>query len=184
MARMPSLQSKTALAGFTLIEALTTTAVICLAAAISLPSLAAMITHHRVITTSNALVTDLNLARSHAINRREPVTICPSSNMTTCSQNKDWSMGWIIFMARNGRKQPGTSEDIVWIENRRANPRVRIFASSGRDVIRYLADGRSSGTNVTLRICVGEIVESQVVLNNAGRIRTERSTTSRPCTQP
>ena len=62
------------------------------------------------------------------------------------------------------------------------NPHLHIQSSSGRNHLRYLPDGRSAGSNLTIRICNQKgLLLGAVVVNNAGRPRTERARGDTPC---
>jgi type IV fimbrial biogenesis protein FimT len=39
----------------------------------------------------------LAVARSEALRRATPVTICPSTDLQVCTGTTDWSKGWIVF---------------------------------------------------------------------------------------
>ena len=84
--------------GFTLIEIMVTVAIVGIFASIAIPSFSSLIENNRVNTATNELVSNLLLARSEALKRRNTVTICPSSDQTTCNANKDFSKGWVVFL--------------------------------------------------------------------------------------
>jgi type IV fimbrial biogenesis protein FimT len=48
---------------------------------------------------ANDIVASTQLARSEAIKRNAPVTLCASSNGTTCASSGNWRMGWIVTLA-------------------------------------------------------------------------------------
>ena len=84
--------------GFTLIEIMVTIAIVGIFASIALPSFSKLIESNRINTATNELVSNLLLARSEALKRRNTVTICPSSNQTSCNDNTNFSTGWIVFL--------------------------------------------------------------------------------------
>jgi type IV fimbrial biogenesis protein FimT len=83
--------------GFTLIELITTLAVAGILVTLAVPSFSEVIKNNRLITQENDFVTTLNLARSEAIRRSGRVTVCKSSNQTSCSGAGGWEQGWIVF---------------------------------------------------------------------------------------
>lgn len=150
---------------------------ICVAATlagVAAPQFASMIERNRAVAASNAVMAQLYLARTTAVSRRTATVLCPSSNGVHCSNGTDWSKDWLMFLDRDGNGRPDAPTDII-----RADPQpvpgLQLFSTIGRTRIRYLADGRSSGSNLTLSICSESGAPlSKVVINNAGRARSQR----------
>jgi prepilin-type N-terminal cleavage/methylation domain-containing protein len=67
-------------AGFTLIELLVAMAVLVIIIAIAAPSFQSMMESNRLTAQNNELVSVLNLARSEAIRRRAPMSVCPKGS--------------------------------------------------------------------------------------------------------
>ncbi len=66
---------------------------------IAVPSFTASIQNNRMVTQINDLHTSLSYARSEAVKRNNNVTVCKSSNGTSCTGN--WDNGWIVFVDNN-----------------------------------------------------------------------------------
>jgi len=88
--------------GFTLTELMVTLVIIGIVAVIGGPSLKTIIQGSQVVASSNELVSGLHAARSKAIRLNKKVTICSSTNGTSCSQAVKWQNGWIVFVDANG----------------------------------------------------------------------------------
>jgi len=82
--------------GFTLIELMVTVAVLGIIAAVAAPAMIAFVNANRLNGTTGEMTASLQLARSEAIRRSAPVTVCSSANGTTCSGSTDWDR-WIVI---------------------------------------------------------------------------------------
>lgn len=170
-----------AMAGLTLLELVVTMAVLIVTVTIAIPSFQGVVERTRTASAYHQLTASLMLARSTAVTRREPVVVCPSADGYRCRKDLVWEDGWIVFPdpLRNG--QPAGPADVL----RRADPiggGLQVRTSRGRPLVRYLPNGRTSGSNLSLRVCRGEDqLLARVVVNNVGRTRTERTSGSTPC---
>ena len=88
--------------GFTLPELLTAVAIVAILAGIAIPTLRQFSANSRTTAANNSLVSALALARSEALRRSMPVTVCASNDSATCAGSTDWSIGWIAFTDVNG----------------------------------------------------------------------------------
>ena len=86
--------------GFTLLEMMFTIALLAVIVGIGVPNLRDFVRNSRMTAAANDIVTDFNLARSEAVKRRVPVTLCKSQNFTACDAND--AAGpfnrWIVFV--------------------------------------------------------------------------------------
>ena len=82
--------------GFTLIELMVAIAVAAIVLTLGVPSFERVIERNQLTANINELVSALNYARSEAVRRNQRISICNSSDGTTCSGN-DFEDGWIIF---------------------------------------------------------------------------------------
>jgi type IV fimbrial biogenesis protein FimT len=89
-------------AGFTLIELLVVIAIASILAAVAIPGFTDMIQRNRVSGEVNSFVGDLQYARAQAIKTGQWVTICTSSDGSTCLGTNTWNSGWIVFPDATG----------------------------------------------------------------------------------
>jgi type IV fimbrial biogenesis protein FimT len=89
--------ARKAAAGFNLIELMVATTIAAILMAIAVPSYRYVTNSSRVSGEINELLGDMMLARAEAIRNGEPVTVCPSTNGTSCSALGSWAGGWIVF---------------------------------------------------------------------------------------
>jgi type IV fimbrial biogenesis protein FimT len=169
-------------AGFTLVEAAVTLAIAGILAAIAVPLLARLMERQRVAAATTSLTTHMAQARMAAITYRSPAILCPSANGATCDGAGDWSNGWLLFLDRDNNRRPDAPDELLRMDLQPRTRHLRLPGTRGRPYLRYLPDGRSAGTNLTIHICTlkGEKLGA-VIVNNAGRARTERTSPSTPC---
>lgn len=168
--------------GFTMIELMTTVSVIGILAGIAAPSLNSLIEHQRTSAAINSLTTHMALARVAAITRNRRAVLCPSMDGSQCRTDTDWSGGWMLFMDDDGNRKPDAGEDVLRVDMTPTSQHLRVISTTGRQQLRYLPDGRSAGTNLTLSICnkAGQLLGA-VIVNNMGRPRSERPRIEKPC---
>lgn len=169
-------------AGFTLIELLATTSILAIVAGVAASPMNALLERYRATTVASSLVTHMQLARMAAVNHGRRTVLCPSSDGARCDAGTDWSPGWLLFVDQDGNRQADATDAILRVDRQPTSRHLRIISSAGRQQLRYLPDGTSGGSNLTLSICSqdGELL-GRVIVNNVGRPRTERPTTPLPC---
>ena len=99
--------------GITLIEILVTLTIIAILAVIAVPSFNGMIQRARTQSEANSLVNDIQFARSEAIKRGQPVSLCASLDGATCTNGNAWDVGWIVFNDANSSGTVDTGSDTV-----------------------------------------------------------------------
>ena len=85
-------------AGFTLIELMVTLAILAIVLAIAMPNFGSLQAGTRLTAQVNDLVSMLSYARVEALKRGSRVTVCKSSNGTSCATSGGWQQGWIVFI--------------------------------------------------------------------------------------
>jgi type IV fimbrial biogenesis protein FimT len=83
--------------GFTLVELLVTITVAGVLLAVAIPSFIDVTLGSKLGSYANNLVASVYLARSEAIKRNTPVTLCVSTNGTSCATG-GWQQGWIVLV--------------------------------------------------------------------------------------
>lgn len=89
----------TLIRGFTLIELMLVIVLIAIFAAIGIPTYRSVTTSNRMAAEMNALVGDMQLARSEAIKRGQDTTVCASTDKTSCAgaSTQSWTSGWVVL---------------------------------------------------------------------------------------
>ncbi|MFK8021200.1 MAG: GspH/FimT family pseudopilin [Pseudomonadales bacterium] len=103
-------------AGFTLLEMLIVLVVIAILAALAGPSFMATIANAEVNGTRNKLASAAQFARSEALKRKTPVSVCASADQATCSNGTDWENGWLVFSDANGNGALDGGEPVLQVE--------------------------------------------------------------------
>ena len=168
-------------AGFSLVEILTVLAIATVLLLIGVPSYAGLVQSQRASSAMHLLTAHMASARITAITYRIPTVVCPSDRAGGCRRDGDWSQGWLMFFDADGNRQPDSRQDILRDENAPIHPSLRIVSSAGRTQLRYLPDGRSAGSNISVRLCREDKLLARVIVNNTGRIRSEAASGSTPC---
>ena len=73
-----------------------TVTVLAILATVAIPNMRSTIQNNRMTAQANGFLTAFQLARSEALKRNAPVSVCPSSNGSECGG--DWEDGWIGFV--------------------------------------------------------------------------------------
>lgn len=160
--------------GFSLLELLTALAVLAILLGWGVPSFFEIINNNRVTTQTNELVSALNYARSEAVKRGDPVSVCSSADGASCAASTDWSTGWIVFTDSTGvlgTLNPPTDELLqVW-------PATDGLAlNAGGDFVRYVATGMSTtATAFTLHKsgCAGQKARN-ISIATTGRVSSSK----------
>lgn len=99
-----------------MLEILVALAIVAIVAGLALPSLSGVLGNSELRSTGNSLVHGLQSARSEAIKRIIPVSLCPSPDPEAvepvCGSN--YTQGWIVFVDVNGNGlRNGTTEEVI-----------------------------------------------------------------------
>jgi len=86
--------------GFTLVELMVTLLVLAILLGLAVPSFRDAALSSRLTGYANDLVASVQIARSEAIKRNATVTLCASTNGSTCATAGGWEVGWIILAPR------------------------------------------------------------------------------------
>jgi type IV fimbrial biogenesis protein FimT len=100
-------------AGFSVFELMIVLMLIAILLALATPSFREFTRSNQVTSTNNDLVTALNLARSEALRRSTGVTVCSSTNGTSCGSADDWGSGWIVFEDAAGNGVIASDDKVV-----------------------------------------------------------------------
>ena len=66
--------------------------------ALGVPAFNDVILGAKASTIANDLLASVQLARSEAIKRNVPITLCSSTDGATCATSTDWETGWVVVV--------------------------------------------------------------------------------------
>ena len=132
--------------GFTLIELIVTMAVVSIVLLTGMPALNDMTDSNRLVSQINNISGSLALARSEAIKTGSVVTICASSDTTSCNVTT-WKSGWIIFtdVDKDAVVDSGTDTRLRIQGELNGGPDLRLTLNdtSSAGIYQFLPDGSS-----------------------------------------
>jgi len=115
----------------------------------AVPSFTASIQNNRMATQINELHASLSLARSEAIKRNTNVTICRSSNGSSCTGS--WHDGWIVFVDDNADGAVDAGEEILRVHGALEGQNALTFSQTR---VIYASSGIArAGSNGTFTLC-------------------------------
>ncbi len=174
--------------GFTLIELMVTLAVLAIVVAMAAPSFNSMIANNRSSGMATELTAALNFARSEAIKRVKPVSICPSSDGVACLTGADWPKGWLVFVDKATSDSAAVDVGTVLKYWNKLDKKAQISFKKGSTAVAYLRFNskgmlaRSSAADTDVRIfeayvsgCKGD-VGRKITVGIAGLISSSKLT--------
>lgn len=181
--RLPDADRRHRMAGFSLVELLTTVVVLGLLAALAGPPLAQWLGDQRLIALNNLLAGDLQRARGEAARMRRAVVLCTRGAALTCSGQAAWETGWLVFEdpdgdrscadADNDARCDGDNGRLLRVQS--ALPTGVSLRKTGTpaDRMRFTDTGTAAFFNHRYTFCDsrGAVAARGLVLANTGRIR-------------
>src|ERR1700735_4689546 len=129
------------IAGITLLEVLTVITIVSILMAIGVPSYQYVTSYNRISGEVNSPLVDLQYARAEAIKEGQTVSVCASTNLTTCSGTTTWQNGWIVFSDVNGSGAVDSANDQI-LRVQRAFPLGDTFnANNGMKFVTFNREG-------------------------------------------
>lgn len=178
------------MSGVTMVELMVTVGVAGVLAATAVPSMQSFVRVSQVRTAANELAMALATARSEAIKRGSPVTVCKSADVTLAqplcagSGSVPWRQGWVMFVDHDQDGVVDSSGSLPDVRLRVGAPGGRLSVEADTNFSRYVSylpngvslgsGGQSSGA---FHVCLNGIGRA-VTINTSGRTQVREETCS------
>jgi type IV fimbrial biogenesis protein FimT len=138
--------------GFTLLELLAVVAIVAILMGIGAPSYKYVTTSNRTTAEVNGLLGDLQFARAEAIKEGQMVTVCASSDGTSCTTGgNDWAIGWIVFSDGGTVGTVDPTDFVLRVQKAFGNTDT-FTADSNVQAITFNRDGFANGLSAALTL--------------------------------
>jgi type IV fimbrial biogenesis protein FimT len=176
--------------GFTLIELMFTIVVLGVLLGIGIPNFRDFLRSSRISGATNDIVTDLSAARSEAVKRRVPVTLCKSRDGATCEEDNDPFDRWIIFVddadpaavsANDGNGAVNGGEQVLRRREVASSITVKVNANARRIVYRPSGFPDNAAANTVSQFVLCDQRGNNISVGGVSAARAVTiSTTGRP----
>ena len=150
---------KRAQSGFTLLELMVVVVLAGILLGIGVPAMGNYIRNARITGVANDVMVGMHFARSEAIKRRVPVTLCTSASLQSAANPvcaaSAMLTGWIVFVDTNQDGQRNAGEQVLL--QHEAIPTTIIGRSATNPLrVTYLDNGFALNTNQTRLVLCDE----------------------------
>jgi type IV fimbrial biogenesis protein FimT len=172
--------------GFNLLEMMAALAVLGILLSLGVPSFTQMIRNNRVVANTNELVVALSAARSEAVKRGLPATVCartgPTTDVCRTGGANDWGNGWLVFTDQAGTAGVIDEGDEI-LQRFDAVAGGVTLQTNDRPMVRFGASGLppSDAVDTTFTIKHSECVDNNrrtVRVTATGRVHTSKGACS------
>ncbi|WP_188150227.1 GspH/FimT family pseudopilin [Teredinibacter waterburyi] len=167
----PRLQTR----GFTLLDILLSISILALVLGLGVPSLTEILNTHKKKTSLSSILHMMNFARQTAIDTRENITLCPSTDLINCS--RDWRNPVIVFLDKDANREISEEDTLLRVRDViDTSQQLTMRSSANRQYVQFQADGSTRGQNGSFYLCqthgesAGE-TKARIIFYHTGRSR-------------
>ena len=156
--------------GFSLLELMVVTAIALTLAALALPSWRSLLERWMLRAQAQALVDDLRYARTQALARAQPVSLCLSSQASQCASTSAGTdrSGWLVFLDPDGDRQLDPGESVL--RQHQLDPqRLFVRSNHARAVLTYQSTGLARAAAQTLTLSASGGARRLICISLQGR---------------
>ena len=165
--------------GVTLIELIIVIAIVAILAQVAVPSFVSSTQRMRLLGHASALSGTFSFARSEAIKRGVPVSVCASADGAACLTNGNWEKGWIAFTDPTASGASPASTAIIKIQPPLGGTDT-LRASNSTSTMTFSRDGFAMMASATSLITfaihttpTNNVATRCVAVTNIGRLSTQ-----------
>lgn len=158
--------------GFTQVELMVSLAIAAIILTIGIPSFTTMIRNNQMTANVNEFLTTLNYVRTEAIKRGRPVSLCTSTDSTSCT-NSNWNAGYVSFVDTNKNGMLDAGEERIRAKDTLGNV-LTISSAVFTRAITFTASATLEGTSGLFTFCDdrGAAFAKAILVNLTGRPQT------------
>lgn len=160
--------------GFTLLELLVTIAVAAVLLGIAIPSYRGMVQRNSLAAQVNDLVGDLNYARSQAVTRGAPVSLCVSKNQSSCG-GSEWTQGWVVYAQDPSNALKAGTDNTLRVHQALSSQITMTGNTNIQSNATFDSNGFAMGSLGSFTIVGDDLTQATCVrISGTGRVRTEQ----------
>jgi type IV fimbrial biogenesis protein FimT len=164
---------------FSLLELLICLSISAIILSLAAPSLQETAQHNKKIQSVNQLLGILQFARENAVFGRSTTAICAGTG--TCSATLTWRKKLLVFTDSNQNGQLDLNEQVLRTDSLPADISWHWSNFRNRNFLQYEQNGTTRALNGILTLCRNGEPLHQIVINLAGRLRTQAPPPNTQC---
>jgi type IV fimbrial biogenesis protein FimT len=179
---MSEMPSKRRNSGYTMMELVMVISIVAILATVGIPSFKYVTTSNRMSGEVNALLGDMQFARSQAIKQGQTVTVCTSTDGANCAGAavNTWQGGWIVFLDPNGSHTVDAGDTVMRVQPAFTGGDAFVatsttFSYASFNRLGYGPTGTNGVINITLHDSTSNTAWTRcLAINPIGSVITER----------
>ena len=166
-------------AGFTLVELVFTVTIVAILVSIAVPSFRTVTNANRISSEINGLLGDMQFARAEAVKEGRTITVCSSSNGTSCAASTTWGTGWIVFMDPNANQAVDAGESVLRVQKSLGSGDT-LVADNATKAVSFNREGFAFGLPGTVTVALHDSTANSswtrcLQITIVGQLQTEKA---------